>query len=58
MSAGYLRKVPIDPFTRQADWQEIPAEPDPEKPDETSGIYDVKSASQEMSSTGTPYSEW
>jgi general secretion pathway protein G len=57
VSAGYLRKVPIDPFTRQADWQEVPAEPDPEKPDEA-GIYDVKSASQEMSSNGTPYSEW
>ena len=57
VSAGYLRKVPVDPFTRQADWQEVPAEPDPEHPDET-GIYDVKSASQEMSSNGTPYSEW
>jgi general secretion pathway protein G len=57
VSAGYLRKIPVDPFTRQADWQEVPAEPDPERPDET-GIYDVKSASEEMSSNGTPYSEW
>ena len=58
VSAGYLRKIPIDPFTRQADWQEEPAEADPEDPDAPPGIYDVHSASQELSSSGTPYSEW
>jgi len=55
---GYLRKIPVDPFTRQADWQEVPAEADPENPNEAAGIYDVHSASPEMSSNGTPYSEW
>ena len=55
---GYLRKIPVDPFTRQADWTEVPAEPDPADPADTGGIYDVHSASPELSSTGEPYSEW
>jgi general secretion pathway protein G len=58
VAAGYLRKIPVDPFTRQSDWQEVPAEPDPENPDAAAGIYDVHSASEQLSSTGTPYSEW
>jgi len=55
---GYLRKIPNDPFTLQADWQEEPAEPDPDNPDEPPGIYDVHSASPVLSMSGTPYSEW
>ena len=55
---GYLRKIPVDPFTRQADWTEVPSEPDPSSPDEPAGIYDVHSSSQELSSNGTAYSEW
>jgi general secretion pathway protein G len=55
---GYLRKIPVDPFTRQADWTEVPAEADPANPEDAGGIYDVHSASQELSSTGEPYSEW
>jgi general secretion pathway protein G len=58
VSDGYLRKIPNDPFTRQADWQEEPAQVDPDNPDDPAGIYDVHSASQETSSSGTPYSEW
>jgi general secretion pathway protein G len=58
VSSGYLRKIPVDPFTRQADWQEVPAEVDPDFPDQPPGIYDVHSASQELSTTGAPYSEW
>jgi general secretion pathway protein G len=55
---GYLRKIPIDPFTHAADWTEVPAEPDPDNPDAPTGIYDVHSASEQLSSTGAPYSEW
>jgi general secretion pathway protein G len=58
VSAGYLRKIPVDPFTKQADWQEVPAEADPENPDAPAGIFDVHSASELLSSMGTPYSEW
>lgn len=56
---GYLRKMPLDPMTGQADWQEVPAEPDPATPDEPPGVFDVHSASQALSPlSGTPYSEW
>jgi general secretion pathway protein G len=54
---GYLRRIPADPITSAADWTEVPAEPEPDMPDEP-GIYDVKSASEEVSLNGTPYSEW
>ena len=55
---GYLRKVPADPITGAADWEVVPAEPDPDNPGETPGIYDVKSASPALSLAGTPYNEW
>ena len=58
MEDGYLRKIPIDPFTREADWQAVPAEADPSNPEEAGGIFDVHSSSQELSTNGTPYSEW
>ena len=55
---GYLRKLPEDPFTRGADWTPVYAEPDPDRPAEAPGIYDVKSASELLSLAGTPYNEW
>ena len=55
---GYLRKLPEDPFTRAADWTPIYAEPDPDRPAEAPGVYDVKSASELVSLAGTPYNEW
>jgi general secretion pathway protein G len=55
---GYLRKLPEDPFTRAADWTPVYAEPDPDQPAETPGVYDVKSASELPSLEGTPYNEW
>jgi general secretion pathway protein G len=55
---GYLRRIPVDPITGQADWQTVPAELDPDNPGEAPGIYDVKSASAEVSLTGTAYNEW
>jgi general secretion pathway protein G len=55
---GYLRKVPADPITGAADWELVPAEPDPDNPGEAPGIYDVKSASPALSLQGTPYNEW
>jgi general secretion pathway protein G len=54
---GYLRRIPTDPITGQADWVEVPAEPDPDST-EPPGIYDVHSASELTSLSGTPYSEW
>jgi general secretion pathway protein G len=55
---GYLRKLPEDPITRAADWTPVYAEPDPDKPSEPPGVYDVKSASELLSLAGTPYNEW
>jgi general secretion pathway protein G len=63
VTKGYLRRVPIDPVTGQADWvteeAEVPegefgsiedfAEP---------GIVDVRSASSDSALDGTAYSEW
>jgi general secretion pathway protein G len=55
---SYLRKLPEDPFTRAADWTPVYAEPDPDRPAEQPGVYDVKSASELVSLAGTPYNEW
>ncbi len=55
---SYLRKLPEDPFTRAADWTPVYAEPDPDRPAEAPGVYDVKSASELLSLAGTPYNEW
>jgi len=55
---GYLRKLPEDPVTRTADWAPVFSEPDPDRPGEPPGVYDVKSASELPSLAGTPYNEW
>jgi general secretion pathway protein G len=57
LEQGYLRKIPTDPMTGNADWEVVPAEPDPDDPD-ASGIYDVRSSSAATSLAGTPYNEW
>jgi general secretion pathway protein G len=54
----YLRKLPDDPFTGAADWTPVYADPDADRPTEQPGVYDVKSASEQVSLAGTPYSEW
>ena len=58
-SAGYLRKIPEDPFTHSADtWQPVQAEPDPNNPAADIGIFDVKSGSDLTALDGTKYVEW
>ena len=57
VSEGYMREVPIDPFTGQKDWAITTGE-DPNSADGQSGMTDVHSSSAEVSSEGTPYSEW
>lgn len=52
VSAGYLRSMPIDPFTRNnGTWQEI-AEPS------EGGIWDARSGSDLVGSNGLPYNQW
>jgi len=56
---GYLRRIPDDPITRSADsWVTTPAELDPNSPNASPGIYDVKSAADGIASDGTRYSDW
>jgi general secretion pathway protein G len=55
---GYLKKMPLDPMTGQADWEAVPEESDPDNPTETPGIQDIRSASAQISMAGTPYNEW
>ena len=59
VSAGYMRRVPVDPMTQSADtWQVVPAEPDPNNPSAEPGIYNVKSGSDAIALDGTKYSDW
>ena len=59
VSDGYLRSVPEDPITRSKDsWQTVPAEPDPNNPSASAGIYDVKSGSDGVALDGSKYAEW
>jgi general secretion pathway protein G len=66
VSAGYIRKVPIDPMTKSADtWvtvmEEAPSGTDTSGPTDTSvtpGITDVHSGSNGKSLDGTPYKDW
>ena len=59
VSDGYLRKIPVDPFTNGADtWQTVPSEPDPNNPTAAPGIYDVKSGSDQTAIDGTKYADW
>jgi len=57
VSGGYLREIPKDPITGQADWAVVTGE-DPNSTSGESGVTDVHSASGDTSSEGTPYSQW
>jgi len=55
VAAGYMRELPKDPMTGEADWTIVTGD-DPNSSEQ--GIVDVHSASADTSSEGTPYSEW
>ncbi|MGZ5435725.1 MAG: prepilin-type N-terminal cleavage/methylation domain-containing protein [Pyrinomonadaceae bacterium] len=57
VSAGYLREIPTDPITEQKDWN-VEVGEDPYSSEGGSGIRDIHSTSPEVSTEGTPYSEW
>src|SRR5215813_8312003 len=58
VSAGYLKKIPTDPMTNQADW-EVVSEDTMASIDLTEpGIKDVHSAAQLQSTEGTAYNTW
>jgi general secretion pathway protein G len=57
VSAGYMRDVPVDPFTGQKDWAVTTGE-DPNSSEGEQGMTDIHSASADTSTEGTVYSEW
>ena len=58
----YIRKIPVDPFTKSADtWQVIMEEPDSSETasaEQPPGIIDVKSGAKQPSLDGSPYNTW
>jgi general secretion pathway protein G len=59
VTAGYLRGIPVDPFTRRTDWSTT-EDNVVLTPEQTQfGITDVHSSSNQVSPfTKTPYSSW
>ena len=57
ISAGYMREVPKDPITDNKDWNIVTGD-DPYSTEGGTGVTDVHSSSSEVSTEGTPYSEW
>jgi len=56
---GYLRKIPVDPFTQSADsWETVQAEATDEDTEGAGGIIDVKSGADGTALDGTRYQDW
>ena len=59
VSDGYLRQVPVDPMTNNADsWKIIMEDASNTVNQSEPGIFDVRSGSEKTSLEGTSYSEW
>lgn len=57
----YFRDIPIDPMTRQANWEQVQCEEEEiASPDEQDqgGICDVKSSSAAVGTDGKPYNQY
>jgi len=61
MQAGYLKQIPRDPMTNDANWQTEECQEDtlmsPDEQDQ-GGICDVHSSSPQISTSGDAYSTW
>ncbi len=55
VAEGYLRQVPVDPFTESSDTWEIISDVGPSG---ESGVFDIKSGSDRVGLNGTAYAEW
>lgn len=59
VDAGYLRQVPVDPFTGSSEtWQIIMEDAMTSANQTEPGIFDVRSGSDKRALDGTPYAEW
>ena len=56
-TAGYIREIPKDPITDNKDWNIVTGD-DPYSTEGGTGVTDVHSSSNEVSTDGRPYSEW
>src|ERR1700739_1162762 len=56
--AGYLRQIPLDPMTRQPNWEVVQEDVMMAVDQQDPGITDVHSASSGVASDGTSYSTW
>ena len=54
VAQGYLRNVPVDPFTKSAETWLLVASEDPDHP----GLRDVHSGSPDAGSDGSPFVSW
>ncbi len=58
VESHYLRAIPVDPMTKSTTtWEEV-YETQEEGDDSPTGVYDVKSGSDEIALDGTPYNDW
>ncbi len=59
VTAGYIREMPVDPFTRSRDaWQPVMDDTLSNLDQTEPGISDVHSGSTQASSEGTAYNTW
>jgi general secretion pathway protein G len=59
VQGGYLKMLPKDPMTSEANWEVVQEDDTIMTPDQQDpGISDVHSASNAMASDGTTYSSW
>lgn len=58
VSEGYLRQIPTDPMTGEADWTTVIEDAVTSVNQSEPGIYTIHSKSDKRSLEGTPYSEW
>ena len=57
---AYIRKVPLDPFTGEAEYETIPADVDTSltASGQGGGVFDVRSLAPGSALDGSSYSEW
>jgi general secretion pathway protein G len=58
VTAGYLRQIPVDPMTRQPNWEVVQEDVMQAVDQQEPGITDVHSVSTGSASDGTAYNTW
>jgi general secretion pathway protein G len=58
VQAGYLRQIPVDPMTKETNWEVVQEDVMMAVDQQEPGITDVHSASSGVANDGTSYSTW